>query len=111
MMAAAQRELTLALEERKRARRALRRAEDRVGAARRQVRLVLQSAEPVFGPPRCDECGATLGTTPHCMTCAAVRAVRPSVRSKTYTLSGEASNRSPAPGRASRVEVEVASQE
>jgi hypothetical protein len=74
MMAAAQRELTLALEERKRARRVLRRAEDRVRAARRHVRLVLKSAEPVSGPPRCDECGATLGATPHCMTCAGARA-------------------------------------
>ena len=72
--AAPQRELTLALEERKRARRALGRTEDRVRAARRQVRFVLHSAEPVSGPQRCDECGATLGTTPHCMTCAAARA-------------------------------------
>jgi hypothetical protein len=73
VMAAAQRELTLALEERKRARRASRRAEDRVRAARRRVRLVLQSAEPVAGPPRCEECGATLGAMAHCVTCAAAR--------------------------------------
>jgi hypothetical protein len=37
MMAGAQRELTLALEERRRTRRVLGRAEDRVRAARRQV--------------------------------------------------------------------------
>jgi len=74
MMAAAQRELTLALEERKRANRALRRVEDRVRAARRQVRLVLQSAEPVAAPGRCEECGAVLGATPHCVACAAARA-------------------------------------
>jgi hypothetical protein len=74
MMAAAQREMTLALEERKCVRRALRRAEDRVRAARTQVHLVLQSAEPLPGAPLCDKCGATLGATPHCMTCAAARA-------------------------------------
>jgi len=74
MMAAAQRELTLALEEPKRARRALRRAEARVRAARRQVRLALQAAEPVVAPPRCEDCGATLGVTPHCVACAAARA-------------------------------------
>jgi hypothetical protein len=73
-MAAAQRELTLALEERKRARRGLRKAEERGGAARRQVRLILQSAEPMPSAARCGECGATLGATPHCMTCAAARA-------------------------------------
>jgi hypothetical protein len=74
MMAAAQRELTLALEERKRARRAFRKADERVRTARRQVRLVLQSAEPIPGAARCEECGATLGTTSNCMTCAAARA-------------------------------------
>jgi len=74
MMAAAQRELTLALEERKRARRAFRKAEERVRAARRQVRLVLQSAQPMPGAARCEECGATVGATSHCVTCAAARA-------------------------------------
>jgi hypothetical protein len=74
MMAAAQREFTPALEERERARRALRRAEDRVRAARRQDRLVLQSAEPLPEVPGCEQCGATLGATAHCMTCAAARA-------------------------------------
>ncbi len=74
MMAAAQRELTLALEERKRARRVFRKADERVRAARRQVRLVLQSAEPVPDAVRCEECGATLGATSHCVTCAAARA-------------------------------------
>jgi len=54
MMAAAQRELTLALEERKRARRAFRKADERVRAARRQVRLILQSAEPTLGAARCE---------------------------------------------------------
>lgn len=75
LMAAAQRELTLALEERKRERRALRRAEERVREARRQVRFVLRSAEPEVTSSKCDECEAILGTTPHCMTCAAARAL------------------------------------
>jgi hypothetical protein len=74
MIAAAQRELTLALEERKRARRVLRKAEERVRAARRQVRLVLESADPMPTAPVCEECWATLGVTPHCVARAAARA-------------------------------------
>jgi len=73
MMATAQRELMLAVDERKRARRALRKAEERVRAARRQTRLVLQSAEPMPGTSPCEECGAPLGATPPCRTCAAAR--------------------------------------
>lgn len=70
----ANREYVLAKEQRRRAKRALREAEDRVAEARRHLRLVEHAipADPGDGP-QCPQCLQPVGSNPHCMECQVLR--------------------------------------
>ena len=70
------RDLARAVQARTNARKAVKRAEERVRDVRRRIKMLVdEDPGPTTPAPLCDDCGHPLGTTASCVACQAAHAL------------------------------------